>query len=736
MIRGREPDPRLRLAAVLAGAVLLACAPATGAQAGLETVRALASQERHRAARAAFDALPAATRNAPGGRLLDGVLKARAGALDEATGIFEKLVRTHPERPEARINLALLDAARLGVPDLNTPLLDEGIEEDRHRATAWWALRDLYFRLIVFAYARSNTLDAGLVREEMAAGPSSVAPLRTPYSRAYPSAAPPKGPGDSGAGATRSTAGVNAAPPAGARAGGTDGTAGAPAGVAARVPAPSDTTSASPIAGPDGPSSGLPAGGVATPSDARDAPAATADRSDAARPGGRTVGTAGGSAGPAGANRPSRAARGGPPGLPATARPGEGEMPFADARSDEPNVFGNAAASYLDAAGDGLSGAPSAQVPGTSRPPIGGKTRPAPERPGARVTPERNTSYALKGVPSAASPDLHASSWGALLRAAGLAVGAVAVLAAIAGGLAMLLRGRGQDQSFRRRLERVAAPLTGSTVRDGPNEEESIFRPAEKRSRLSGLWDRVEARYPLLRIRQAMPVALGAAIAGAGGCWFSMWFLKVPFGWWSIPLCGLAGAGAAWSALVWLQVRQEAEFIRQFPEVVDQIVRLSGAGLPPLEAVSTVTEDTPDPVKPVFGGIRDALLAGLDADSTLRAASSRLRVGEFTLFAAVIRLQRRAGGGISSALSNLAETLRERRKTALRAHSSTAQSRLTLLVLVLMPVVVLGAQKFIAPQSIETLFNTESGLSLLRWGVALVVAGVLVARTMAARAVR
>ena len=113
-----------------------------------------------------------------------------------------------------------------------------------------------------------------------------------------------------------------------------------------------------------------------------------------------------------------------------------------------------------------------------------------------------------------------------------------------------------------------------------------------------------------------------------------------------------------------------------------------------------------------------------------------MRLGEFTLFAAVLRLQRQAGGGISTAFRNLAETLRERRRTALKAHASTAQTRLTLVVLAAMPIVVLVAQKFTAPQSIEILFGTEQGATLLRWGVGLIVAGILAARGIAARAIR
>ena len=95
-------------------------------------------------------------------------------------------------------------------------------------------------------------------------------------------------------------------------------------------------------------------------------------------------------------------------------------------------------------------------------------------------------------------------------------------------------------------------------------------------------------------------------------------------------------------------------------------MRLAGAGVPPVEALSVVAEDAQPPVAPVLREVCDALLAGLDVDRALRMTSERVRLAEFTLFAAVLRLQRRAGGGISGAFANLAETLRERNKTALK----------------------------------------------------------------------
>ena len=318
----------------------------------------------------------------------------------------------------------------------------------------------------------------------------------------------------------------------------------------------------------------------------------------------------------------------------------------------------------------------------------------------------------------------------ALAAAGGVAL----VLLAAAGAVLGLARAR--DRDLNRRIRKTAALLAGPDPVGGEANEESIFRPAEKRTWLAHPREFIETRYPFLEARRALPVAAAAGVAGAVGGLVAIWFLKVPAGWWTAPAVALAGVAAGANALKWLQARQETEFVRHFPEIVDQIVRLAEAGVPALEALATVAEDAPNPVAPVLGNVRDGLLAGLDADTTLRLASDRVRIGEFSLFAAVIRFQRRTGGGISSAFRNLSETLRERRKTALKATASTAQTRLTLVILSLMPIIVLGSQTFIAPQSLEILFGTDEGTTLLRWGVGLVVAGLLAARGIAARAAR
>ena len=316
----------------------------------------------------------------------------------------------------------------------------------------------------------------------------------------------------------------------------------------------------------------------------------------------------------------------------------------------------------------------------------------------------------------------------------GVAVVIAGFLAAclLAGGAWALAYARAS--ALKPRIQRIAAAMADDGDASGIEIAQSVFRTERKRA---WLWDRIEARYPLLQGPRAVGVAGGVAAGVGVGLWAVMRIvLQIPGGPW-LTLGILGGMIASgYGALVWLQAREAKKFTQQFPEVVDQIVQLSRTGMPPLEALSNVVPDVPPPVQGVLEAVRNGLAAGLDADRTMKTVAARVRIPEFTLFCAVLRLQRRAGGGVSEALGNLTRTLRERRKTALKAHSSTAQTRLTMVVLILLPIAVLAMQKFTAPETVDILFNTSNGLFVLRIGIGLIAVGVGVAYLLIARGTR
>ena len=312
--------------------------------------------------------------------------------------------------------------------------------------------------------------------------------------------------------------------------------------------------------------------------------------------------------------------------------------------------------------------------------------------------------------------------------------GASALVALLIEGLFVMLwlDNRSEQKVLDRRLRRVAAPLSGETLSDDDTDVEvSVFR---QRRAKSWLTDQLDRRFSMIDARQTLPRAVGLGALGALAAGLAAWVTD--FGWLSALLVPAAGLGSGWAVLAMRDAGQRTEFLKVFPESVDHVVRLMRAGLPSVEAIAVVAEEAPPPVNGVMRDISESVSAGMDPETVIRTTAARVRIPEFTLFSAAVCLQMTTGGGISGALGNLSATLRARREGALKAKSSTAQTRLTLAIISLVPAVVLFLQNFTNPQAVEMLFFTDAGASLLRYGVGFIVVGLLVARGLAQRAGR
>ena len=286
------------------------------------------------------------------------------------------------------------------------------------------------------------------------------------------------------------------------------------------------------------------------------------------------------------------------------------------------------------------------------------------------------------------------------------------------------------------RLERRIAQVSGATIQideEAPSEQSGkIFQPRRAQGHLHK-W--MNQRFLLTGGAKLLFRAIVIfAMAGIVATVTSLMLFRI--GAWSFLSGPAIGLALTWFFLSTTERSKRQAFSKTFPEVVDQVVRLSRAGMPAVEAIATVSEDAPEPVGPVLSEMASRLSSGLDPDVVVREIADRLKIPEFTLFTAAISLQRSAGGGITRPLTNLSMTLRERREIALKAQGATAQTRASLWVLGAVPVVVTAMQWMINPGTTDFLFGTEEGAALIRWGVGLILAGLGIARALTARAGR
>ena len=119
----------------------------------------LATEKRYAEAREVLDAVLDREPDHVEGRLLHGVLHARAGRLGEAIETFEALRREYPEMAEPYNNLAVLYALEGRLEEARETLL--AILERHPDPVAYANLGDVYTKLARRAYERAQELDPG-----------------------------------------------------------------------------------------------------------------------------------------------------------------------------------------------------------------------------------------------------------------------------------------------------------------------------------------------------------------------------------------------------------------------------------------------------------------------------------------------------------------------------------------------------------------------------------------------
>ena len=174
----------LRRAATVCGVLgPMVCSGAL-AEDPVDDALSLVAQERHAEAREAIRQMLERNPDAPGVRLLQGVLHAREGNLVEAVAVFEGLRDDHPTMFEARNNLAVLYAKLGRLEDARKALI--AALELRPDAVIYANLGDVYMKLAERAYQRAHELRVEVDEggEAGAASRPEAAPFEPPAAEA------------------------------------------------------------------------------------------------------------------------------------------------------------------------------------------------------------------------------------------------------------------------------------------------------------------------------------------------------------------------------------------------------------------------------------------------------------------------------------------------------------------------------------------------------------------------
>ena len=153
----------------------------------------------------------------------------------------------------------------------------------------------------------------------------------------------------------------------------------------------------------------------------------------------------------------------------------------------------------------------------------------------------------------------------------------------------------------------------------------------------------------------------------------------------------LVGAFLPYSYANYKRTKRFEKFEEMFPEAIDTLARAVRAGHAFTTALELIASEIGEPVASEFRKLFEEQKFGMPVRDALINLTERVPLVDVKFFVTAVMLQRETGGNLAEILDNLSYVIRERFKIMRQVRVHTAQGRLTMMLLMgLPPLIVIG----------------------------------------------
>jgi tight adherence protein B len=173
-------------------------------------------------------------------------------------------------------------------------------------------------------------------------------------------------------------------------------------------------------------------------------------------------------------------------------------------------------------------------------------------------------------------------------------------------------------------------------------------------------------------------------------------------------------------------------FEEKFPEAMDTLARAVRAGHAFTTALELIANEIAEPIAGEFRQLYEEQKFGLPVREALLNLTERIPLVDVKFFVTAVMLQRETGGNLAEILDNLSYVIRERFKIMRQVRVHTAQGRMTMLLLMGLPPIIVVTMRILNPGFIQPLFTDQIGHILIVAGITLQTIGYFVIRRIIA----
>jgi tight adherence protein B len=183
--------------------------------------------------------------------------------------------------------------------------------------------------------------------------------------------------------------------------------------------------------------------------------------------------------------------------------------------------------------------------------------------------------------------------------------------------------------------------------------------------------------------------------------------------------------------ILFLNFRRRQRFKKfedKFPEAIDLLGRSIRAGHAFSTALELIATETEEPIAGEFRKLFEEQKFGLPLRDALFNLGERIPLIDVKFFGTAVLLQKETGGNLAELLDKLSYVMRERFKILRQLRVYTAQGRLTLMILMALPPILLLVLSVLNPEFVKPLFHDPLGHNLIAVGLVLQAMGYFMIR--------
>ena len=306
-----------------------------------------------------------------------------------------------------------------------------------------------------------------------------------------------------------------------------------------------------------------------------------------------------------------------------------------------------------------------------------------------------------------------------------IAIAAFIGVAALVGGVAIMLRGASENSMEKRLavITQTRRPSESALFQQGSLADQfkasgNFLDPLLQRfGNLSTLFEQADTNLNPVHFLgitgvSAVGFALVSAVAGFH-----------PASW---PLTGLFGAFVPLMWLLFRRRRRIKKFASQLPNALELIGRALRAGHSLAAGFHLVSQEMSEPISKEFGRVFEEQNLGIPLDEALDDLSERIPNMDLRFFCTAVILQRQTGGDLAEILDKIGHLIRERFQIWGQIQALTGEGRLSGIVLLALPPVLFLAVWRLNPDYVRVLFTEPAGRKMLLGALVLQLLGAVV----------